>query len=321
VWKGELLIDNAPNKPVTTALPIDETIGTLKPGLYVATAGAVKGKDLRDDEDDRVSAASQWFVVSDLGLTSLQTGDGLLVQVRSLKTAAPVAGATVALLARNNKELARIASDAGGFARFDPGMVRGQGGNRAAAIYAYGADGEFSFIALESPALDLSDRGVGGRAIPGPLDVFAYAERGIYRPGETANVVFLLRDDHARAASGLPLIVKILSPDGAEVDRRTLDDRGGGSYVLSLALAMTARSGQWTVAAQASPEGETIGSTSFEVGDFVPPRIEFDLTTTATIARRGTPTPIEIAARYLYGAPAADLGGELAVIVQRASTP
>ncbi|WP_119304461.1 alpha-2-macroglobulin family protein [Dongia deserti] len=320
VWSGELLISNAPNKPVTTALPIDDTIGALRPGLYIATAAA-KGTDLRDDDDRRIPPASQWFVVSDLGLTSFVSDEGLLVQVRSLQTAQAVAGVAVALLARNNKELARVASDADGFARFDPGMVRGKGGNRAAAIYAYGADGEFSFVNLEGPALDLSDRGVGGRQIPGPLDVFAYAERGIYRPGETANVVFLLRDDHARAASALPLIVKILSPDGVEIDRRTLTDQGGGSYVLNLALPMTAKSGQWTATAQASPDGATIGSTSFEVGDFVPPRIEFDLASKATIAKRGVATPIEIDARYLYGAPAADLNGEIAVIIRRAQKP
>jgi uncharacterized protein YfaS (alpha-2-macroglobulin family) len=321
VWSGELLVENVPNQPVITALPIEETIGTLKPGLYIATAMPAKGTILRDDEDDRIVSTSQWFVVSDLGLTSFVGEHGVLVQVRSLQTAEPVAGIAVALLSRNNKELVRATSDTDGFVRFDPGMVRGKGGNRAAAIYAYGSSGEFSFIGLEGPAIDLSDRGVGGRPIPGPLDVFAYAERGIYRPGETANLVFLLRDDHARTPESLPLIVRILGPDGAESDRQTLASQGSGSYSLSLPLPMTAKSGQWTVTAHGSPEGPAIGSISFEVGDFVPPRIEFDLSTTASIAKRAVSTPIEIAARFLYGAPAADLAGELAVIIRPSSRP
>ena len=38
---------------------------------------------------------------------------------------------------------------------------------------------------MTTAAFDLTDRGVKGRAEPGPVDAFAYADRGVYRPGET----------------------------------------------------------------------------------------------------------------------------------------
>jgi uncharacterized protein YfaS (alpha-2-macroglobulin family) len=320
VWQGELLVDGPRNEPVVTALPIDETIGALRPGLYLASATAPEGDALRDDEGVERRPVNQWFVVSDLGLTSFLGEDGALIQVRSLRDARPLAGIEVALVSRNNKELTRAASDADGFVRFDPGLVRGRGGNQAAALYAYGADGEFSFIGLEGPALDLSAQDVGGRPVPGPLDAFIFTERGIYRPGETAHVTLLLRDDAARAVEDLPLIVKVLRPDGVETARHVLADQGGGSFALDIPLPRAAHSGEGSVSAHASAEAEAIGRAYFEVQDFVPPRIEFDLSSVAPRAEPGVAVPVEVAARYLYGAPAADLAGELAVVLRPADT-
>ena len=39
VWKGDLAIDAAPlNTDVTTAFPVDQAVGELKPGVYVMVA-------------------------------------------------------------------------------------------------------------------------------------------------------------------------------------------------------------------------------------------------------------------------------------------
>ena len=326
VWEGDLLVDGRRNAQVVTALPIDATIGDLKPGIYLATATGIgpDGDELRDESGYPRNPANQWFVVSDLGLTSFVGEDGALVQVRSLAGAQPLAGVEVALVSRNNKELARQASDAAGYVRFDPGLVRGRGGNAAAAIYAYGAEGEFSFIGLEGPALDLSNQDTGGRPVPGPLDAFLYTERGIYRPGETAHLTMLLRDDQARAVENLPLTVRLRRPDGVEADQRILEDQGGGSFALEIPLALTAMSGQWSVTAYAAAdaaEADAVGSVYFVVEDFVPPRIEFDLSSAAARVEPEVEVPVEIDARYLYGAPAADLAGELAVVVRPAAHP
>lgn len=320
-WEGDLMVEKVPNQPVVTALPLAQTIGKLRPGLYFATIISADGVALRNENDYGKKPTNQWFVVSDLGLSSFIGEDGALVQVRSLKTTQPLADVDVVLIARNNKILMRARSDRQGFAKFAPGMLRGKGGNRAAAIYAYGGNGEFSYVGLDGPALDLSDRGVGGRPLPGPLDVLAFSERGIYRPGETAHVTILLRDDRGKAVEHLPLIAKLLDPSGTEVEAHKLTDQGGGGYRLDLPFAVSTKSGQWTVTAQATADGAPIGSVSFQVADFVPPRIEFDLTAPAKIVAKDKPLDIDVAARFLYGAAAADLKGELAVVVRRAAKP
>ncbi|MGQ9366761.1 alpha-2-macroglobulin family protein [Azospirillum sp. ST 5-10] len=314
VWRGEMAIDTVRNTPVVTAFPIDAVLGTLKPGVYIAVATADSVK-----KESWENKATQWFVVSDLGLSTIQGEDGLLVFARSLATADPVAGVALRLLARNNAELGTATTGPDGMARLDAGLLRGDGGNAPQALFAYHGTGDFSFLDLGAPGFDLSDRGVGGREPPGPLDAFLYTERGIYRPGETVSLALLLRDPDARAVPGLPLTLKVLRPDGFEVERRTVTDAGAGGYATRIAVPGTAYTGQWTVTAHTDPEGPAIGSVDFLVEDFVPPRLEFTLESEARAMTADAPTPLAVDARYFYGAPAGGLPGELTLTLRAAA--
>ena len=72
------------NTEVATAFPVDQALGDLKPGVYVMTAAP---KDaVANDYDQR---ASQWFIVSDLGLTAYSGHDGIDVFIHSLASAEP----------------------------------------------------------------------------------------------------------------------------------------------------------------------------------------------------------------------------------------
>ncbi len=85
VWKGELTLESgALNADVTTAFPLDEAVGELKPGVYVMVAQSQETKNLDNNFD---TLATQWFIVSDLGLTAFCGNDGIHVFVNSLATA------------------------------------------------------------------------------------------------------------------------------------------------------------------------------------------------------------------------------------------
>ncbi|HEY3791364.1 MAG TPA: alpha-2-macroglobulin family protein, partial [Bradyrhizobium sp.] len=79
VWSGELATATTLNQDVTTAFPVDQALGDLQPGVYVMTAAA-KGPGSDDDSQ----LATQWFIVSDLGLTAFSGNDGIHVFVNSL---------------------------------------------------------------------------------------------------------------------------------------------------------------------------------------------------------------------------------------------
>jgi uncharacterized protein YfaS (alpha-2-macroglobulin family) len=84
IYSGELPVTQKLNAEVTTAVPVGDAVGTLKPGAYVMIA-----KPMHKTTNNN-SIASQWFIVSDLGLTAFTGDDGLHAFVRSLADAKPV---------------------------------------------------------------------------------------------------------------------------------------------------------------------------------------------------------------------------------------
>ncbi len=302
VWSGTLTAEVKSNEEVTTSFPLDEAIKNRAPGVYVMVAAP---KDAR--ADDWEAKATQWLLVSDLGLTTYSNQSGLSVFLRSLNTAKPLADVEITLIARSNAVLGTAKTNADGLATFDGGLMRGTGGNAPAIVTASGANNDFGFIDIGRAAYDFSDRGVGGRPAPGPIDLFMYTERGIYRPGHTVHLALLARDDKAEAITGLPLTLIVSRPDGVEFQRYTVKDQGQGGYALDIPLKTTAMRGMWTVAAYTDPKQEAISSTRFRVDDFVPDRIEFDLKSEAKALALNGPTEATVDARFLYGAPASDL--------------
>ncbi|MGF1527529.1 MAG: hypothetical protein ACFCBW_12155, partial [Candidatus Competibacterales bacterium] len=129
-----LTIAGPRNEEVTTGVPVGELLADGAPGLYALVATIADGESVPDWQ----SRATQWLLISDLGLTTFRGRDGLHVFVRSLATAEPLAGVELALYARNNLLLGQVVSDAGGQGRFDPGLLRGEGGRLPVALMAYG---------------------------------------------------------------------------------------------------------------------------------------------------------------------------------------
>jgi uncharacterized protein YfaS (alpha-2-macroglobulin family) len=369
VWQGQLTIAGPRDAPVVTPFPIETVLGGLEPGVYLAVAepdapktragttpeaktnttkAAATGADTPTAVPTPVpptgagaGKASQWFVVSDLGLTSFVGDDGLMVFARSLTSAQPVAGVELHLLGRNGKELASRVTGSDGIARFEAEIARKSGDDAAQALFAYGAGGDFSFLDLAAPGFDLTDHGAAGRATPGPLDAFLYTERAIYRPGEAVAVTALLRNADVVAVPGRPLILKLWRPDGFEAGRQTVQDAGAGSAAASFTLPDTAVRGSWSITAHLEDGAPAIGRVEFTVHNFLRPRLDFTLSASrpalATVAAPAAgaaagptaspalapaaSTTITIDGRYLFGAAAAGLPGELSLTLRPAEAP
>ena len=305
VWEGKLDIVNDLNKEVTTSFPIDEALPDRKPGVYVLTA-----QPENDKSDDWQSRATQWFVVSDIGLTTYTGEDGLNVFARSLATAKPLVGVDLTLLARNNEVLGTAKTDETGRATFTPGLTRGEGGMVPAVLMASEAQSDFVFLDMSRAGFDLSDRGVAGRPAPGALDLYAWTERGIYRVGEHVHVGALARDAAAKAVENLPLTFIFTRPDGVEDRRIVSDGKSAGGHAVDLDLAENAMRGTWSVGIYTDPKKEPVTTQMFLVEDFVPDRIEFDLTADKKEIGPGELANVTVDGRFLYGAPAAGLAIE-----------
>ena len=306
VWSGSMDVASELNKDVVTEFPVLDAVGPLQPGVYLITARPWKEKVPGSDETEFVQLATQWMVVSDLGLTAISGDDGVHALVQSLGSAGPLAGVELKLVAHNNEVLASKTTGADGRIDFDPGLSRGKGGSAPGLLVAtLGSD--YNFLSLAQTAFDLTDRGVGGRDAPEGLDAFLYTERGVYRSGETVFATALLRDAKGVAKPGLPLTLVVKRPDGVEYKRATLADEGLGGRAFAIPLLPGSAAGKWTVEAYADPKGDSIGEIEFLLEDYIPERLDFTLRSAKPHIDPGEPIELSLDARFLYGAPASGL--------------
>lgn len=313
VWKGQIGVKRDTNREVTTAIPVSELVKTLEPGVYALVVRDPNKKETWSAD------ATQWFIVSDLGLATLTGNDGLHVVIHALSDAKAVSGVELKLIAADNDVLGSATTDDQGYARFDPGLVKGTGGAAAQLLLA-SKDGDFAFLNLTKPAFDLTDRGVLGRDPPKPVDVFMTTERGVYRPGEPVNLTVLARDPTATALPDVPLTLVVRRPDGNEFIRRVVADEGAGGRDLSFDLPGEAQRGTWRAAAYTDPKGASLQEVTFRVEDFQPERIDFQVKTDATLLHADSTAEATLNASWLYGAPAAGLAIEGEVYVTAADS-
>ncbi len=303
VWEGTADVGLQVNRDVTTRLPVQEVTGALGPGIYALQA-RVPGTEGYDNPP-----ATQWFVISDLGLASYSGADGLSVVVRGLSDARPRAGVAVELVNRANAVIGTVSTDASGVAHFEAGLTAGRGAAAPALISVSQGD-DMAFLSLTEPEFDLSDRGVEGLPPAPPIDLFLTTDRDAYRVGETVNATLLARDGAARALPGLPLTAVLMRPDGVEYARQIAPEAGAGGATAAFPIAAEAPRGTWRLDVFADPKAPPLASSKLLVEDFLPERIDFDLTLPEGILSARDVPQIDLAARYLFGAPGAGLETE-----------
>ncbi len=319
IWKGFVAPDSKLNRDVTTLLSMDKMVGGKPAGIYIISASTPKEDADGEGWND---LATQWVIVSDIGLTAIKGSDGLTLFARSLDKASSLGGITMTLIARNNEILGSSVTNAQGKARFAPGLLRGAGGMMVSHIVAKAADGDLNVLRLDGAALDLSERGIeGADSVRTALDAFLYTERGIYRPGETVRVSALLRTNRMAAQGATPLVFSVIRPDGTELYKQRSIGDTLGSYDVPIKIPGGARSGTWEVRSFLDPKAQALGTVKFRVEDFVPQRIELTAKPTQNIIARGEAFAANLTGKFYYGPPAAGLRVDIAGDVVADETP
>jgi hypothetical protein len=86
--------------------------GTDKPAQTSNFASRACSNELKNLDNNYNSLATQWFIVSDLGLTAFSGNEGIHVFVNSLATTQPKSGTELRLVSRANEILATRKTDA-----------------------------------------------------------------------------------------------------------------------------------------------------------------------------------------------------------------
>lgn len=317
VWSDSIDIANRPNETVRTIFPLQKVTTDLGYGAYIVTAK----RSIDKDDNSRVAQAWRWIISTDMALTSYRGSDAMHVNVRSLKTAELVNNVRLDLIARNNDLLGQVETGSDGRAKFPAALFDGQGNDSPKMILAYGPNDDFAMLDLARSPLDMTAYDVEGRIAQGPIDIFAYTERGVYRPGEIVYLTSLLRGGDGTAFFDRPLNVTITKPDGGVAFKQSYDDPNmAGALAIDYELPVGAPRGLWSFTL--NPEGTDFEKTvRFDVQDFVPQKLKVSATVADERLTQDSRSELTIQSDFLYGAPGAALGTEAEGRVQIENQP
>ncbi|MEO8404483.1 MAG: MG2 domain-containing protein [Chitinophagaceae bacterium] len=258
---------------------------------------------------------SRFISLSDIGLIAKQGEDKVFVFANSLKTTGPVDGVTVNVYAANNQLLGTGTTNGEGVAEI-PYSKRDFKGFKPAMVIAKTGD-DFNYLPFNNTRVNTSRFEVGGkRNNPSGFDAFVYAERDIYRPGETVNFSVIIRDRKWKAPGDVPLKLKFLLPNGKELRsfRKSLNEEG--SVEGSVDIATSAITGSYTLEVYTSTD-VLLASKSFSIEEFVPDRIRVNTKLSKEFLREGESATLSINAMNFFGPPAANRNYETEIQVKQ----
>ena len=292
VYQGRFVTDDKPNRRHVTFLPVENIQELRQPGIYVAI--------MSEPGRFRYEYQVTYFYVSDMGLHVRRYTDRTEAYTVSLKTGQPIADAQVEVVDGSGKVLAKATSDKGGHVRFDGDL------SRARLIRALRGS-ELTMLSLGEPALDLSEYDIGGHTSR-PNNLFVYAGRNLYRPGETFHVSVLPRDLDGQPLKAAPLTAVLKRPDGRVVRSELWQpDVKVANYIEhTISLPVDAQTGKWLLELRVDPAAKVPDATWwFQTEEFLPERMKLNLDSRQSVLAPGEDWAIEVQGDYLYGAPAA----------------
>ncbi|MBS1774032.1 MAG: alpha-2-macroglobulin family protein [Bacteroidetes bacterium] len=263
-------------------------------GIYVLT---VASKDHRWIQDTKVIS------ISDIGLIVKEERDNIYVFANSIRTAQAISGAKVSFISTNNQKLYTATTDNEGVAVFN-NISSHSPGFRVGLVTASMND-EFNFISLEKNGVETSRFDVGGR-VPNAtgLNAMIYAERNLYRPGETVNISTIIRNEQWGNPGEIPVKLKLIMPNGKEfaTSRKILNEEG--SCEASYNLPFTATTGTYVLQVYTGND-VLLNAYNVSVEDFMPDRIKAQLKINKPDYKDGDSIQTTIQADNLFGTPAA----------------
>ncbi len=184
---------------------------------------------------------TQNILSSNLGLMAKRGADGsLLVVVNDLKTTKPVSRVSVEIYDYQQQLLAKAKTNNEGLA-----VVKTQG-----TPYLFIAnDGiQKGYLRLDDgSSLSLSKFDVSGEEVQAGIKGFIYGERGVWRPGDTLHLMFILEDKQKLIPPYHPVSFELFNPLGQLVTKNIKADSNDGIYSFQSTTSTEAPTGNWSV--------------------------------------------------------------------------
>ena len=175
-------------------------------------------------------------------------------------------------------------------------------------VYLHLNDGE---------AISLSRFSVSGDAVKNGLKGFIYGERGVWRPGDSIFLTFVLQDLENKIPASHPVILELTNSRGQQVVRQSKIGGVNGFYTFVCHTDENAPTGNWFATVK-------VGGVSFnktlKVETVKPNRLKIDLEFERDVLDLFVPVKGTLSAKWLHGAPAKNAEAKVSMILSNAPT-
>lgn len=313
IFKKTIPLRGAPDAQTTSWLDVGQLLPRTTRGvLELKLIGVGSEATSRLLLTDMSLVAKKW---SAPGKPADQT---VQVWALDIDSAAPLGGVDVSLVRKSGKVVARCTTRGG-----DGCMLAARSGDdpddaAPFAVIARKGD-DLTYIRYQDLRADVVESSTSGVPFVAdtPYRAAIYSDRGVYRPGDTAHVVAIVRDGKDRAPDQpLPVDVQVFDPRAKVVKKLALRTNPAGMIALDQALPAFADTGHWRVAL--SVADKSLASQDLQVEEFVPERMRVTATARKPQLLAGEKAVFDVSAQYLFGGSAVDSGVELTCSVEPA---
>ncbi len=166
-------------------------------------------------------------------------------------------------------------------------------------------DDDISYLRLDDGnSLSMSEFETEGQKLQKGLNGFIYGDRGVWRPGDTLHIGFMLGDRASILPKEHPVTIEIRNPLGQVYARRTTSHGEMGLFAFNIPLSPDVPTGAWSAKI-------TVGGASFSkilrVETVMPNRLKIVLDFGKGVLKKGSPVNGTLHAEWLNGAVARNL--------------
>jgi uncharacterized protein YfaS (alpha-2-macroglobulin family) len=257
-------------------------------------------------------STSRNVLASDLGILAKGSSSGEYVfAINDLKTTEPLSNVTLELYNFQRQLIATLTTNNDGLAKVQlskkPFLLIAKLGSQRG--YLKMDDGN---------TLSLSNFNVAGEQIQKGLKGFIYGERGVWRPGDSLFVTFILNDNQSKLPVGHPVIFEVYNPLNQIVKKIVKSANVNHFYTFKFKTNDDAPTGNWLA-------NVTVGSSVFtktlRIENIKPNRLKIKLDFGKTLlSYKDNPLKGNLKVNWLHGLPASNLKAEFELILTRAET-
>ncbi len=256
-------------------------------------------------------AVSRNVIASDLGILAKAGDDGYYhIYVTDLITTRPVSGAKIEIY---NYQLQKMTE---GYTNSDGLSIVPL--EKKPFVVVATKDKETGYLRLgEGTALSLSMFDVSGEPVQKGIKGFIYGERGVWRPGDSLYITFILDDRSHKIPTNHPVSFMLYNPDGQLVTRMVRTSSLNGFYNFSTATDRAAPTGNWLAMVK-------VGGVEFQktlkIESVKPNRLKIILDFKSDRLVRDKIMPVTLQSSWLTGAKARNLKAVVNLTLNRTTT-